>query len=161
MYEYQADQNRIAATDAGIAAISKVTDTSAAVSAGLYSDSLKLASDQSIAALKERGLNARSIYEQSSQNARTLLPTGDARTAMILGSGKTDAERLKSGMMVLQELSTDKSGAKTVEMLAKINSDRAKNGEAPISMADLVNSAREYSALMYPKVTNEAPTRAR
>lgn len=161
MYEYQADQNRIAATDAGIAAISKVTDTSAAVSAGLYSDSLKLASDQSIAAMKERGLNARSIYEQSSQNARTLLPTGDARTAMMLGSGKTDAERLKSGMLVLQEISTDKSGAKTVETLAKINSDRAKNGEAPISMADLVNSAREYSALMYPKVTNEAPTRAR
>jgi hypothetical protein len=64
-------------------------------------------------------------------------------------------------MMVLQELSTDKSGAKTVEMLAKINSDRSKNGEPPISMADLVNSAREYSALMYPKVTNEAPTRAR
>ena len=111
--------------------------------------------------MKERGLNARSIYEQSSQNARTLLPTGDARTAMMLGSGKTDAERLKSGMLVLQELSTDKSGAKTVEMLAKINADRSKNGEAPISMADLVNSAREYSALMYPKVTNEAPTRAR
>jgi hypothetical protein len=161
MYEYQADQNRIAATDAGIAAISKVTDTSAAVSAGLYSDSVKIASDQSIAAMKERGLNARSIYEQSSQNTRSLLPTGDARTAMILGSGKTDAERLKSGMAVLQELSTDKSGAKTVETLAKINADRAKNGEAPISMADLVASAREYSALMYPKVTNEAPTRAR
>jgi hypothetical protein len=161
MYEYQADQNRIAATDAGIAAISKVTDTSAAVSAGLYSDSLKIASDQSIAALKERGLTARSVYEQTSQNARSLLPTGDARTAIMLGSGKTDAERLKSGMMVLQELSTDKSGAKTVEMLAKINADRSKNGEAPISMADLVNSAREYSALMYPKVSNEAPTRER
>jgi hypothetical protein len=161
MYEYQADQNRIAATDAGIAAISKVTDTSAAVSAGLYSDSLKIASDQSIAALKERGLTARSVYEQTSQNARSLLPTGDARTAMMLGSGKTDAERLKSGMGVLQELSTDKSGAKTVEVLARINADRSKNGEAPISMADLVSSAREYSALMYPKVGNDAPTRER
>jgi hypothetical protein len=161
MYEYQADQNRIAATDAGIAAISKVTDTSAAVSAGLYSDSLKIASDQSIAALKERGLTARSVYEQTSQNARSLLPTGDARTAMMLGSGKTDAERLKSGMGVLQELSADKSGAKTVEVLAKINADRSKNGEAPISMADLVTSAREYSALMYPKVGNDAPTRER
>jgi len=161
MYEYQADQNRIAATDAGIAAISKVTDTSAAVSAGLYSDSLKLASDQNIAAMKESGLNKRAVLSENKADARALLPTGDARTAMMLGSGNTQAERLKSGMMVLQELSTDKSGAKTVETLAKINSDRAKNGEAPISMADLVNSAREYSALMYPKVGNDAPTRAR
>jgi hypothetical protein len=48
-----------------------------------------------------------------------------------------------------------------VETLAKINADRAKNGEAPISMADLVASAREYSALMYPKVGNDAPTRER
>ena len=161
MYEYQADQNRIAATDAGIAAISKVTDTSAAVSAGLYSDSLKLASDQNIAAMKERGLNTREAYSQNRADARAQMLTGDARTAMMLGTGNTQAERLKSGMMVLQELSTDKSGAKTVETLAKINADRAKNGEAPISMADLVASAREYSALMYPKVGNDAPTRER
>jgi len=81
--------------------------------------------------------------------------------ALMLGSGNTQAERLRSGMGVLQELMSDKSGAKTVETLAKINSDRAKNGEPPISMTDLVNSAREYSALMYPKVGNDAPTRAR
>ena len=74
MYEYQADQNRIAATDAGIAAISKVTDTSAAVSAQLYSDSVKIASDQNIAAMREEGANKRAVYEQSGANARAQTP---------------------------------------------------------------------------------------
>jgi hypothetical protein len=74
MYEYQADQNRIAATDAGIAAISKVTDTSAAVSAQLYSDSVKIASDQNIAAMREAGANKRAVYEQSGANARAQTP---------------------------------------------------------------------------------------
>ena len=161
MYEYQADQNRIAATDAGIAAISKVTDTSAAVSAGLYSDSLKLASDQNIAAMKERGLNARSIYDQSSQNARAQMLTGDGRTAMMLGSGKTDAERLESGMKKLQEITADKSGMAAVKLLAETNAKLQAAGQPPVTMADLLGGAREFSALMYPKVGNDAPTRAR
>jgi hypothetical protein len=161
MYENQAEQNRIAATDAGIAAISKVTDTSAAVSAGLYSDSLKLASDQGIAAMKERGLNARSIYEQSSQNARTLLPTGDARTAMMLGSGKTDAERLKSGMGVLQELSADKTGMTAFKILGEINAKNANDPNfKPLTLADLTAFQRDFQRNMQagPKNVSDKPT---
>jgi len=161
MYEYQADQNRIAATDAGIAAISKVTDTSAAVSAGLYSDSLKLASDQNIAAMKERGLTARSIYEQTSQNARSLLPTGDARTAMMLGSGKTDAERLKSGMGVLQELSADKTGMAAFKILGEINAKNANDPNfKPLTLADLTAFQRDFQRNMQagPKNVSDKPT---
>jgi hypothetical protein len=161
MYEYQAEQNRIAATDAGIAAISKVTDTSAAVSAGLYSDSLKIASDQGIAAMKERGLTARSIYEQSSQNARSLLPTGDARTAIMLGSGKTDAERLKSGMGVLQELSADKTGMAAFKILGEINAKNANDPNfKPLTLADLTAFQRDFQRNMQagPKNVSDKPT---
>jgi len=161
MYTDRANERLAASDDRFTGLISQITGKEAEVATNLYNNMESIAANKDLAVMKERGLNTREAYSQNRADARALMPTGDARTAMMLGTGNTQAERLKSGMMVLQELSTDKSGAKTVETLAKINSDRAKNGEAPISMADLVNSAREYSALMYPKVTNEAPTRAR
>jgi hypothetical protein len=161
MYTDRANERLAASDDRFTGLISQITGKEADVAASLFNNMTNNAEETSRMLTKERGLNARAASSEARADARALMPTGEARTAMMLGTGNTQAERLKSGMMVLQELSTDKSGAKTVEMLAKINSDRAKNGEAPISMADLVNSAREYSALMYPKVTNEAPTRAR
>jgi hypothetical protein len=161
MYTDRANERLADSADRFTGLISQITGKEADVAASLFNNMTNNAEETSRMMIKERGLNARAASSEARADARALMPTGEARTAMMLGSGNTQAERLKSGMMVLQELSTDKSGAKTVETLAKINSDRAKNGEAPISMADLVNSAREYSALMYPKVTNEAPTRAR
>jgi hypothetical protein len=161
MYTDRANERLADSADRFTGLISQITGKEADVAASLFNNMTNNAEETSRMMIKERGLNARAASSEARADARALMPTGEARTAMMLGTGNTQAERLKSGMMVLQELSTDKSGAKTVETLAKINSDRAKNGEAPISMADLVNSAREYSALMYPKVTNEAPTRAR
>jgi hypothetical protein len=161
MFTDRAYERLAASDDRFTGLISQITGKEADVAASLFNNMTNNAEETSRMMIKERGLNARAASSEARADARALMPTGEARTAMMLGTGNTQAERLKSGMMVLQELSTDKSGAKTVETLAKINSDRAKNGEAPISMADLVNSAREYSALMYPKVTNEAPTRAR
>jgi hypothetical protein len=161
MYTDRANERLAASDDRFTGLISQITGKEAEVATNLYNNMESIAANKDLAVMKERGLNTRAVLGENRADARAQMLTGDARTAMMLGTGNTQAERLKSGMMVLQELSTDKSGAKTVETLAKINSDRAKNGEAPISMADLVNSAREYSALMYPKVTNEAPTRAR
>jgi hypothetical protein len=172
MYEDKASTARQASARFGLAAVNDITNAGGKASADIYQNLRTITSNENIAGAREAGLNTRFMAEQTGLNARAVLgenradaraqmPTGEARTAMMLGTGNTQAERLKSGMMVLQELSTDKSGAKTVEMLAKINADRSKNGEAPISMADLVAGAREYSALMYPKVSNEAPTRER
>ena len=157
----RANERMAASDDRFTGLISQITGKEAEVATNLYNNMESIAANKDLAMMKERGLNARALMGENRADARALMPTGEARTAMMLGTGNTQAERLKSGMMVLQELSTDKSGAKTVEMLSKINSDRAKNGEPPISMADLVSSAREYSALMYPKVGNDAPTRAR
>jgi hypothetical protein len=168
----RANERLAASDDRFTGLISQITGKEADVAASLFNNMTNITEETNRMMFKESGLNKRFMAEQSGLNARAvlgenradaraLMPTGDARTAIMLGSGNTQAERLKSGMAVLQELSTDKSGAKTVETLAKINADRAKNGEAPISMADLVASAREYSALMYPKVGNDAPTRER
>jgi len=172
MYTDKAETNRQASARYGLAAINDITNTSGKVNADILQNMRAITSSENIAGAREAGVNKRFTEEQIGLNARAAMgenradaraqmPTGDARTALMLGSGNTQAERLRSGMGVLQELMSDKSGAKTVETLAKINSDRAKNGEPPISMTDLVNSAREYSALMYPKVGNDAPTRAR
>ena len=106
-----------------------------------------------------------SVYEQQQQNARTQMqvnaPSGEMRTAMILGTGKTDAERIESGMKKLQEITSDKSGMAAVKLLSETNAKLQTAGQPPITMAELLGSAREYSALMYPKVADTAPTRER
>ena len=80
---------------------------------------------------------------------------------MMLGTGKTDAERLESGMLRLQTITADKSGMAAVKVLADINAKR-QPGEAPVTMEQLLIGAREFSSLMYgPKVADVAPTRDR
>lgn len=110
--------------------------------------------------------NQRSAYEQAEQTRRTgmqiaaqkeiaaALP-GEARVAMMLGTGKTDAERYASGAKMLQELAADKSGMKAVEVLAGINAkERMIPGAELTTMADLLSMAKQYSTLMYPKVAD-------
>lgn len=98
---------------------------------------------------------------ESGANARAAMPTGADRTAMMLGTGKTDAERLESGMVRLQQITADKSGMAAVKVLADINAKRMP-GEKAVTMDDLLMGAREFSSLMYgPKVADVAPTRAR
>ena len=99
--------------------------------------------------------------DRNAANARAAMPTGTDRTAMMLGTGKTDAERLESGMIRLQQITADKSGMAAVKVLADINAKRMP-GEPAVTMDDLLKGAREFSSLMYgPKVADVAPTRAR
>jgi hypothetical protein len=111
---------------------------------------------------KDRASRERiSANEITAQNARAAMPTGADRTAMMLGTGKTDAERLESGMLRLQTITADKSGMAAVKVLADINAKR-QPGEAPVTMEQLLIGAREFSSLMYgPKVADVAPTRDR
>jgi len=130
----------------------KRADTAALFGAGEHArqSDKEIASKENIAAMQERGANARAA-----------LPAGADRTAMLLGTGKTDAERLESGMKKMQEITSDKSGMAAVKLLAETNAKNAATGQPPITMADLLGSAREYSTLMYPKVANVPTTLAR
>jgi hypothetical protein len=104
---------------------------------------------------------ANTLIREGGANARAAMPTGADRTAMMLGTGKTDAERLESGMQKLQAITADKSGMAAVKVLADINAKR-QPGEATVTMEDLLKGAREFSSLMYgPKVADVAPTRDR
>lgn len=103
-----------------------------------------------VAAMQERGANARAT-----------LPSGEMRTAMMLGTGTTDAARLESGMKKLQEITADKSGMAAVKLLTETNAKLKAAGDPPITMADLLQDSRAFSAFMYPKVSDTAPTRDR
>jgi hypothetical protein len=101
------------------------------------------------------------LTRERGANARAAMPSGEMRTAMMLGTGKTDAERLESGMLRLQTITADKSGMAAVKVLADINAKR-QPGEPTVTMEDLLKGAREFSSLMYgPKVADVAPTRDR
>jgi hypothetical protein len=100
------------------------------------------------------------LTRERGANARAAMPTGADRTAMLLGTGKTEAERLESGLKKMQEITSDKSGMAAVKLLAETNAKLAP-GEPKVTMADLLAGAREFSSLMYPKVGNVAPTRDR
>jgi hypothetical protein len=101
------------------------------------------------------------LIREGGANARAAMPTGADRTAMMLGTGTTPAERLESGMKKLQEITADKSGMAAVKVLADINAKR-QPGEPTVTMEDLLKGAREFSSLMYgPKVADVAPTRDR
>lgn len=143
----------------------KMTDKNLTTFLGLAADQLKTKDQQTF----EEGQTTRKIaadlkntmIREGGANARAAMPTGADRTAMMLGTGKTDAERLESGMLRLQTITADKSGMAAVKVLADINAKR-QPGEATVTMEDLLKGAREFSSLMYgPKVADVAPTRDR
>jgi hypothetical protein len=80
---------------------------------------------------------------------------------MMLGTGATDAARLESGLKRMQEITSDKTGMAAVKLLTESNAKLQSAGQPPITMQELLSSAQQYQSLMYPKVVNNAPTRAR
>jgi hypothetical protein len=150
MYEDRANTANQASARFGIAAINDITNAGGKASADIYNTMLTNTSRENIAATGERGANA-----------RALLPTGDARTAIMLGSGRTDAERLKSGMGVLQELTADKTGMAAFKILGEINAKHANDPMfKPLTLADLTAFQRDYQLSMQagPKNVSNKPT---
>jgi hypothetical protein len=94
----------------------------------------ELASRESIAAMQERGANARA----------GALPA-EARAAMLLGTGTTDAERFASGMTKYKELTGDKQGTQLLKLFLEENGRREKNMEKPLTL----DQFRRTSAAFY------------
>jgi hypothetical protein len=143
----------------------KMTDKNLTTLLGLAADNLKTKNQQAFEATqttrKIESTEKIARDDRNAANARAVMPTGADRTAMMLGTGKTDAARLESGMKKMQELTADKSGMAAVKLLAEANA-KLMPGEPRLTMQDLLTSAREYSTLMYgPKVADVAPTRDR
>jgi hypothetical protein len=85
-----------------------------------------------------------------------MLP-GETRTAMFFGKGDTPQAKFLSGMKVITEATADKTGMSAVKLLTEANTKREAAGQPPLTMQDLLASAREYNMLMYPKETSVPP----
>jgi len=88
------------------------------------------------------------------------MPPAEARTAMMLGTGSTEAERLESGLKRMQEITSDKTGMAAVKLLTETNAKRETALLPPLTMDELLKSAREYQTLMYPKVVTTPGAKA-
>jgi hypothetical protein len=109
----------------------------------------------------QEGISARSNATQLGLAAlEAKRPPAEARTAMMLGTGKTDAERLESGMRKLQEIGADKTGMAAVKLLTETNKDREARMLPPLTMEDLLNSSKQFQTLMYPKVVTDPGAKA-
>jgi hypothetical protein len=90
---------------------------------------------QDIAAMQERGANARA----------GALPS-EARTAMLLGTGTTDAERFATGMAKYKELTGDKQGTQMLKMFLEENGRREKAGQDPMSLEQFRRQSAAFFA---------------
>jgi hypothetical protein len=161
VYTDRANERLAASDDRFTGLISQITGKEAEVATGIFNNMTNNAEETSRMMFKESGLNKRFMAEQAGLNARALMPTGEARTAMMLGSGKTDAERLRSGMGVLQELMADKTGMAAFKILGEINAKHANDPMfKPLTLADLTAFQRDYqlSTQAGPKNTSNKPT---
>lgn len=84
--------------------------------------------------------------EQAGQNARAAMPTGEMRAAMMLGTGKTDAERLASGMAKYKELMGDKQGTQLLKLFLEENGRREKNMEQPLTLEQFRRTTAAFFA---------------
>lgn len=101
----------------------------------------------------------REIYGQGEQTKRTAMqlaaPPAEARMAMMLGTGKTESERLESGLRKVQDLQSDKTGKVYAELYAKHVEDSRKNLTEPMTPTEFASSMRAVLASMAPKVTDK------
>jgi hypothetical protein len=72
--------------------------------------------------------------------------------AMMLGTGKTQAEKLESGLRKVQELQADKTGAGYAKMYAEHVAESRKNLTDPMSPTEFAASMRGILSAMNPKV---------
>jgi hypothetical protein len=131
-------------------------------STNIHNQSTRAALDTAAAnRASQEGISARSNAMHLGLAAlQAKLPPAEARTAMMLGTGKTDAERLESGMKKLTEISSDKTGMAAVKLLTETNAKRETAMLPPLTMDELLKSAKEYQTLMYPKVVTDPGAKA-
>jgi hypothetical protein len=129
----------------GLAADNLKTDKTLAAEATRTDKQIKSAED--IAAMQERG-----------QAARAGMLPGEARAAMLLGTGSTEAERLTSGIPKYKELTGDKQGTQLLKLFLEENGRREKNMEKPLTLDQFRRTSAAFYAPPAPVDTTK-PTR--
>jgi hypothetical protein len=94
--------------------------------------------------IQERGANARTQAQLSA-------PPAEARMAMMLGTGKTQTERLESGLRKIQDLQSDKTGATYAKLYVDHVNEARKQMTEPMTPQEFATSMRSVMAAMSPR----------
>lgn len=100
-----------------------------------------LNTDKQIAAERENTLT-----RERGANARASMLSPNARDAMLLGTGNTDAEKYASGLKKLQELTGDKHGTQMLKLFLEENARREKNMERPLTLEQFRRTSAAFFA---------------
>jgi hypothetical protein len=140
----------------------KMTDKSLTTLLGLAADQLKTKDQQAFEATqtdkKIKSSEKIAAIGESGANARAGMLPGEARAAMLLGTGSTEAERFTSGMAKYKELTGDKQGTQLLKLFLEENGRREKNMEKPLTLDQFRRTSAAFYAPPAPVDTNK-PTR--
>lgn len=85
----------------------------------------------------------------------------ELRGAMLLGTGETDAEKLRSGIPALMELKDRMTDTKIAELYTKHVADAKKELQTPMTPEDFAKTIRSAMSAYRPTVANVENTRPR
>jgi hypothetical protein len=122
-------------------------------SANIHNQSTRAALDTAAAnRASNEGISARSNATQLGLAAlQAKLPPAEARTAMMLGTGKTQAEKLESGLKKVQDLQSDKTGATYAKLYADHVTESKKQMTEPMTPQEFATSMRSILSAMSPR----------
>jgi hypothetical protein len=110
---------------------------------------------------KKADIQSRERIAATSENradARANMLPSEARTAMLLGTGTTDAERFATGMAKYKELTGDKQGTQMLKLFLEENGRREKAGQDPMSLEQFRRQSAAFFTPPAPVDTGK-PTR--
>ena len=112
-----------------------------------------------IAQLQERGAAGRNAAGLAMQEKIAKMPSKEAQTAMMLGTGDTEQARLESGLRKIQDLSADKSGAVYAKMYADHVAESKKAMVEPMSPTEYAASIRSFLSVFKPTVVDDTKSK--
>jgi hypothetical protein len=136
--------------------ISKLFDTNKTNARGIYQTGVEQVNQNQRSMFEQGAATERTMIQERGANARTQAqlsaPPAEARMAMMLGTGKTQAERLESGLAKIQALQSDKTGATYAKLYADHVTDARKQMTEPMTPTEFAASMRGVLAAMSPRV---------
>jgi hypothetical protein len=127
----------------------------------VYTKQWGLKSDIAKEGVKDLFANQRTMYEQVHADVRANQMPGEIRAAMLLGTGKTDAERLSSGLPVLMELKDHMTDSKLAELYNKHISDAKRDVTEPLTPEAFAKVIKGVVGAYKPKVGDVPDTNMR
>jgi hypothetical protein len=145
------NRTKIAIEQLGVAGLEKAYGLKAAEATTVFN----AATQEGLTKQEIQGRKDVALIGERGNMARAAMPSGEMRTAMMLGSGKTDQEKLESGMIKYKELMGDKQGTQMLKLFLEENGRREKNMEPPLSLEQFRRTSAAFFAPPAPVDTNK------